>query len=145
MEKIYAPSGEGFWYDRSDPSRGFYGISREVEKMIDKQREEESLLEEYLAKSRSIKVEKFLSENLGDGIGSKINFLKKLNYNGLYVKKELIDGGVSVGRKIALNNLSEEHYPNLIRFYERVVNELREILNNPYKKSTLVDRLDSVQ
>jgi hypothetical protein len=135
MKKRYVPSGEGYFIDSKDPSKGFYGLSPEIEKQKEREFEERLFLEEINIRKRKLKAIKLLEGSGSRDIGYKINSLQRLKY-----KKINIKGGV-----LELNKIKENEYPYLERFYQRTLNELREIINNPNKKSKLVERLDSIE
>ncbi len=124
------PSGDGYFHVKKDPSRGFYGIPPELEEELNSKFEKGLLIE----KLRVIKAVKLIKESNSRDLKYKIFFLKRLGYNNLNVRKKTV-------------SLDEaEVYPqNVDRMYIRTLNELREIIRNPNKKSKLVERLDSIQ
>ena len=135
MTKKYKPSGEGYFVDLENPCNGVYGISPEIEEQRKREFQEQAEIDKYHNKIRVIKAMNLIREIRSRDPEYKISLLKKLGHKNIYVK----------GGKINLDKITEKYYPNLHRAYERIVNELDEIVKNPSKKSTLADRLDSME
>ena len=132
--KKYLPSGEGFFYQKGDPSRGVYGISPEIQEERNKEFQDNLSIEKYSIMKRVSKASELINEG-GSSVIHKISLLKKLGIQNVKIR----------GGFVSLDCILEENYPNLHKAYESTINELRKIVKNPYKKSTLADRLDSME
>jgi len=135
MSKKYLPSGDGYWHDSEDPSKGCVGIPPEIEEEINKKWGEEFFLDVSLEKLRIGKAMRLINESRIRDIPFRINFLKRLGYREIQVK----------GKKASLEEAGEKYFKNLDRMYNRTINGLRDFVEDPKKESKLISRLDSFQ
>lgn len=131
----YTPVGDGYFAVDNDSSRCCYGIPPELDEERLLEWQAESLYNREIEKVRRAKAMRFIRESDSRDINYKVGFLKKFGYESAYVR----------GGKVSLDKIEERHYSNVTRMYNRVINELREVVKNPSKKSKLVERLDNLQ
>jgi len=131
----YQSSGEGYWHNRSNPSKSIYGISPEIEEEINENWRIDSFSEERRKKTRIAKAMNLIRESGARDINYKIYLLRKLDYSQVKTRRGLIK----------FEKVNEIDYPNITRMYETIIQELRDIVKNPDKKTALINRLDSLQ
>jgi urease beta subunit len=135
MVNEYVSSGEGYFHRKGDPSNGCYGIPLEIEKERNMEWYAELLTQKKQDKLRIIKALKLIKNHHTHDINYKIDFLRKLGYSKVKIKKG----------EIKFENITKKNISNISRMYERTIFGLKEIIKHPEKESKLVQRLDSLQ
>lgn len=133
MSKKYIYPGDGYWCDAKDPSRGGLGIPKEIEQQRTLDFEAKKILEQA-EESAIVSKAKALLERYPYTNNSTYQreFLARLGFKGTKI----------IGGKASLEAGEDR---NVYKMYNKTINQISEIIRNPKKNTSLINRILSAK